>query len=374
MNPKRIILLGMGHTHCHIARQWKSNPLVGGELICVSNSPKATYSGMLPGVLAGDFPKESMDINLDLFCASAGAQLVLDDECKIDTRNRVLEFNNHPPLSFDLLSIGVGSRPTIPQELENSDCIVPIKPMQTFLPRLKSELDRLQKERSFFVRCCIVGGGVAGIEVAFCLQAHLKGLFKKVDLSIVTASDEIAEGAARSTQRKLKQLLSERRIKIITGQRVSKVSSDRTIEFDSGHNVQYDLIFWATSASAPQWFSNLGLAVDGQGFLRTRRTLQSVDCDDVFVVGDSGSLDGFSVPKAGVIAVRQGPVLWTNLNKRLIGNRLVEYRPQSRFLKLINTGDQKAIVEYGRWSAHTRWAWKLKRRIDTRFIEPYQDC
>jgi len=48
-----VVLLGVGHTNAHVLRMWRMEPIRGARLTCVSNSPVATYSGMLPGVLAG---------------------------------------------------------------------------------------------------------------------------------------------------------------------------------------------------------------------------------------------------------------------------------------------------------------------------------
>ena len=64
--PKnRIVLLGAGHTNSHIIREWGVGRRVDRcELVCVSNFATATYSGMLPAVVAGDLPREAMEIDL----------------------------------------------------------------------------------------------------------------------------------------------------------------------------------------------------------------------------------------------------------------------------------------------------------------------
>ena len=71
-----IVLLGVGHTNAHVLRMWKMGPIPGARLTCVSNYPVATYSGMLPGTLAGLYPPERMEIDLVRLCAAAGARLI----------------------------------------------------------------------------------------------------------------------------------------------------------------------------------------------------------------------------------------------------------------------------------------------------------
>ena len=140
-----------------------------------------------------------------------------------------------------------------------------------------------------------------------------------------------------------------------------------------GSSHEFDLIIWATSAVAPELLSALDLEVDGRGFLNTRPTLQTVADDHIFAVGDSGTLVDFDLPKAGVYAVRQGPVLWDNLQRSVWERKLTSYQPQRTFLKLINTADGKTIAERGKRSFYGRMWWYLKDRIDQKFMAMYQD-
>ena len=133
------------------------------------------------------------------------------------------------------------------------------------------------------------------------------------------------------------------------------------------------MVIWATSAVAPPILKNLGLETDGNGFVSTHATLQSVSSDRIFAVGDSGTIVGSNLVKAGVYAVRQGPVLWDNLRRLLWGRKLVDYVPQKGFLKLINTADNRSIAEYRGKSFYGGWCWRLKDRIDRKFMKMYQD-
>ena len=57
---KHIVLLGIGHTNAHVVRMWGMNPIPDCDLTCISDNAVATYSGMLPAVLAGQIPKAEM--------------------------------------------------------------------------------------------------------------------------------------------------------------------------------------------------------------------------------------------------------------------------------------------------------------------------
>lgn len=368
---KRIVLLGVGHTNSHVAKMWRMNPIPRTELVCISDNLIAAYSGMLPGVLAGDYPQSKMEIDLVRFTASVGAKLITHKVKSVDPTERMVHFEDRPPLLFDILSIGIGSRPDKSAIHTDSSKIVAIKPMQTFLSRLSESLQQHSTEKK--LKVFVVGGGVGGIEIGFCLPSYLRDQgFKDFELGVVSSSDRLAKGVLESTEKKIRAAFASKGTNIITGQRV-EIVNDGELLFADGSKREFDLVLWATSAIAPEILNHVPLAKDDQGFLLTKPTLQAVDCDDVFAVGDSGTLATNPTRKAGVYAVRQGPVLWRNLHRKLNDETLENYKPQRNFLKLLNTGDKKAIVEYKSFSFWAGWGWKLKDRIDVKFMEKYQE-
>ncbi len=370
-----VVLLGVGHTNAHVLRQWRMAPLADARLTCVSNFPVVTYSGMLPGVLAGQYPPRRMEIDLVRLCAAAGARLIVGDVTGLDVEQRRLLFADRPPLAFDVLSIGIGSTPSRAKVTIEGDAVLPIKPMQTFLARLERRLcERHALRGPQPLRVAIVGGGAGGIEIAFCLPARIEKLLgeRPWELTLVNAHRDVASGVAEKTERRIRHKLEQRGARLILGRRVTRVTDDG-LTLDDGQQLPADLILWATTAAAPPLLGKLDLPTDDEGFLLTQATLQTVAGAPIFAVGDTGALQDHPLPKSGVYAVRQGPVLWENLQRLLAGRPLQPYKPQRGFMKLLNTGDGRAL---GDWKGRTfegRWVWKLKDRIDGRFMDMYQD-
>ena len=142
------------------------------RLVCISDFRVATYSGMLPGVLAGQYPPERMEMDLDRLCASSGTELIVDRVVGLDAKNKLLLFANRRELPFDVLSVGIGSRPSIPAKVQiNAEMLIPIKPMQTFLSRLDARLSFVRQMRQNApIRIVVVGAGLGGTEIALLQQ------------------------------------------------------------------------------------------------------------------------------------------------------------------------------------------------------------
>jgi len=370
---RRIVLLGIGHTNAHVVKQWATEPIADCDLLCISKFPTATYSGMLPGTLGKQFTDDEMKIDLQSLCDRAAAQLVIADTDGLDLTTGKISFTDHDPIAFDVLSIGVGSMPIGWQNHSQSPLIVPIKPMQTFLQRLDSRLQAAKATGQETIRVSIVGGGVAGIEIALCLKqlCDQRAEASKVEITIYTSSGRVADGMTDRSVRRIERLLADREINVCANRRIVNVGSD-SIETNQQQSYPSDCVIWATGAAAPPVLAKLGLSQDDRGFIATSSTLQSLTDPRIFAVGDSGTILSSPAPKAGVYAVRQCPILWHNLRAFINNQPLKTYQPQQDFLKLLNTGDAKALLQYNRITVHARWCWHLKTWIDRHFVREFQ--
>ena len=368
-----IVLLGAGHTNAHIIRSWRMKPLPGVRLTCVSDHLEAVYSGMLAGMLAGEYNEDRMKIDLVRLCASCGVRLVHGRGVGLDLAHRQLLVEGRPPIHYDALSIGIGSRPRVSPGGENG---LSIKPMQTFLSRLRVKLDQaLTNNRSGPLRVAIVGGGAAGVEIACCLDEFIRrncSAQAPMQIILVDADNEILYEKPPRARHLVAGELRRRGIELKLEKRIEYVERDCVLICECGERIDADLTIWTTSAQPAAVLTKLGLQCDEHGFLLTRTTLQSVGDDCVFAVGDSGTVEGDKYAKAGVFAVRQGPVLWENLRRKLRGEPLLKWKRQRHFLSIVNTGRQRAILTYRRLSLHGKWWWRWKDHIDSRFMDQYQ--
>lgn len=371
-DKRKVVLLGAGHTNASILRTWRKKPIPGVELTCISDFPLATYSGMLPGVLAGQYSPRRMQIDLIPLCLAAGAKLIVGKVIGIDLNKQQLFLDGHRPLDYDVLSIGIGSVPNV-DGMELGKTALLIKPMQTFLSRLDERLDAVaEKSGDEPLRLAIIGGGAAGVEMAFCLPYWVKANrpSRPVEVAVIHGGECLLEGAASRARRLVEHRFRRRGIHAIVSRRVVKVDAD-TVELDNGDRIAADLAIIATTAKPPPLLRQLALPMDDRGFLTTDETLRVVGCRSVFAVGDTGTIRETPTAKAGVYAVRHAPVLMANIHREITGRPLRKFHPQTSFLKIMNTGDGQAIAEYKGLACAGTWCWRLKDRIDNRFIDKF---
>jgi selenide,water dikinase len=180
------------------------------------------------------------------------------------------------------------------------------------------------------------------------------------------------EGYPGSAARRIEGNARARGIAIRCGTAVAEAHAD-ALTLEDGTRLPCDGFVWVAGAASLPLFDGSGLERDPRGFIKVRETLQAVGHDEIFATGDCASLvTDPRLAKAGVYAVRQGPVLAYNLRARAARLAFRPYRPQRDFLSLLNLGDGRAVASKWGLSAEGAWAWRLKDRIDRRFVQRYR--
>ncbi len=151
------------------------------------------------------------------------------------------------------------------------------------------------------------------------------------------------------------------------GVTVASVAEDAVV-LEGGERVPARFVTGAAGARPHGWIAETGLPVE-DGFLRVGPTLAVEGFEDLFAVGDCAHMGFAPRPKAGVFAVRAAPVLHRNLRAALMDRRGEAFRPQEHYLKLISLGGKSAVGERGGVAVSGGWLWRVKDRIDRRFMD-----
>lgn len=373
-----IILIGGGHSHVKVLKDFGMFPVSGVRLTLVTPGALTPYSGMLPGLIAGHYTREDCYIDLVKLARFAGARLIFAEACGLDRANRRVLLKDRAPIAYDYVSINVGSAPDWAGISGAEEHVIPVKPIARFLERWRS-LRQAVLSADGPRRIAVVGGGAGGVELLLCAQHRLtrdmagRGLDPDA-LSFTLLTREGLLPTHNSRVRKIfARILKERNVRLESDFQAAAITKDAVISA-AGRAVPADAVLLVTQAGAPAWFSQTGLSLDERGFLLVGPQLHSLYDECVFAAGDCASMAHAPREKSGVFAVRQGPPLAGNLRRAAAGRKLKAFYPQRRFLSLISTGDKRAVASWGGFFAvEGDWVWRWKDWIDRRWMSRYQD-
>ena len=383
---KDLLLIGGGHSHVTVLKEFGLKPMPGVRLTVVSREVLTPYSGMLPGLVAGNYQFRETHIDLGPLAQFAGAHLLHDEVVGLDLAAKRAflrtKKGTNAPLGYDVLSIDIGSTPDLTEVPGAAETAIPVKPISNFMERWERLKARVAAATGM-VRIGVVGAGAGGVELTLAIQYALKQMLEAREAAdakegkhhqlefCLFSSTEILPTHNAKVRAKFRRVLAERGVSVYTGSPVEEVGSG-WLRLRNGSQYPLDEILWVTQARAAPWLKEAGLATDERGFIQVGDTLESVSHPGVFAAGDVATMVNHPREKAGIFAVRQGKPLGKNLRRALRGEPLQPFIPQTKFLGLISTGDKYAVASRSNWSLEGRYVWTIKDWIDRRFMEKYQ--
>lgn len=388
---KRLVLAGGGHAHLFTLSRLGAFLGAGIDVVCVAPSPFLSYSGMGPGMLSGRYAPQELRFDVESMVKNASggqegrgpsrtsreggrergqAAFVSGSVARIDGEAKTLVLSDGREIGYDAASFGVGSvaAPLFPVEAAPGTSVYPVKPIENLLAARRAIESRAEAGEP--VQVLVVGGGASAFEVAGNALGLLAGLGVKTPLVTVVAGRGLLCGWPARARRLAIASLTRRGARLVSG-RVARIAGGRA-ELAGGGGARFDVCFLATGTQPPPLFAQSGLALDAGGGLTVNAFLQSPFFPELFGGGDCIHFAPHPLPRAGVYAVRQGPLLFANLLAYLTGQELTPFRKTgTRYLALLNCGDGRAILRKGPLVLSGRFCMALKDWIDRRFMRSF---
>ncbi len=358
---KDLVFVGGGHAHALVLRAFAMAPLPGVRLTVINPGPAAPYTGMLPGLIAGHYRRDEIMIDLMRLARQSGARVILDRAIGIDRDRRLVHLADRPPIAYDLLSLDVGIASDLPDIPGYGGHAVAAKPLGRYAEAWEAFLARALPAPHL----TIIGGGVAGMELALASHHRLTGLGRPPAITVIERSAAVLPNIGRGARNSLLHHVARAGIRLITGAEVAEIAA-QAVRLTTGEVLASDFTLSVAGTRPQGWLADTGLALC-QGFVTVGPTLQSSD-PLIFAVGDCADLSYAPRPKAGVFAVREAPILHHNLRAALTGGSMTRYQPQRDYLKLVSTGGRGAVADKFGLRFGGAWLWRVKDRIDRNFM------
>lgn len=359
----RLVLLGGGHAHALVLLRLRRFISKNLEVVLVSPGPVHTYSGMLPGVIAGHYATADAQIDLAHLAREAGAELVRGRLLRLDLSNKQALLANGERIPYDVASLNLGSLPdffAVPGAAEHA---LAVKPFEAFFERWRA----LLAHGPAAPRLAVVGAGAGGVEVAMAAKFALEA--RGTGGSVTLFSDRNAY--PMPVARRIAAALGRAGVQLRAATPVTALEAGPTVLSSAGAE-PFDAAFWTAGAAPLPLLRESGLATDARGYALVDLCLRSVSHPDVFAAGDTAAVQGLSVPRSGVYAVRQASILAENLTRVVRGAPMLDYAHREANLALISCGGKYAIASRGGWSAEGHWAWRWKDWLDRRWIAKFR--
>lgn len=365
MSKKPLVILGAGYGGLLTAvkLEEKARHLEDVEIVLVDRNDYHQYLHLAYEIVT-DVKKVS-DITIPFAELLEKRKIRFFQGCvrEIDFVNKVVRTDNGD-LSYCELVIALGSEPNychIKGAEEHSFCVSSVEAVAQIRDNLKKITAR-QKDPKIVVG----GGGFTGVELAGEIADELKCCVTVIEGSkTLLPSWNIPEFS-----RKVAEVLTEMRAKLIFGKCISEVKSDAVV-LNDGSQVECSLFIWTGGVQGSRVVSKSGLQTGKCNRVVINEFCEAVGFPGVYVVGDCAlvvdSKTGEILPQCIEIALQQAEVVAKNLYADITGSKRTIYVPRFNGL-ILAVGEKYGIGKISGVKLEGRLAQMIKRIIHLHYV------
>lgn len=343
---KHIIVLGGGYggvlTAKKLAKLLKKQRDV--RITLIDKKPYHTLLTELHEVAANRVEEDSVRIDLKkIFAGFSNVDVVLDEITDIDFNERCLTSAEHT-YRYDYLVIGTGSKPTffgIPGAeqyaftLWSYEDAVKLKEHTLAMFR-QAAAERNADKRRKLLSFIVVGAGFTGVEMIGEMAEYTKELSREfyidpaeVQLHVIDMAKKILPILPDDLIKKAEKRLHKLGVNIITDSKITGVKPDCVCLGD--REISGRTIVWTAGVEGSDLANKVELERKGRARIATNPYLQTVDHENVYVVGDNI----FYIPEGATNPVPQmvenaelaAPLIAENIVADLNGKPKKTYKP-----------------------------------------------
>ena len=330
-NKKNILILGAGYGGVHVAKKlakkYKKDENV--EITLIDKNPFHTLMTELHEVAGGRVHPESVQVELSKIFARTKVKVVTDFIEKVDTENKTVK-TTHGNYSYDYLVVGTGSEPAffgVPGVKENGFTLWSFEDAMKIRHHVQrmfklASMERDEAKRKAMLTFVVAGSGFTGIEMAGELLEWKSRLAREnnvdendVKLFVVEAMGTILNMLDRKQADKAEKYMVKKGMTILKNSPITEVAADKIV-LKSGEEIATNTLIWTCGIQANQEAAEYGLQTARAGRLATNEFMQSINKEEVFVVGDLNYFEeeeGRGTPQIVEAAVQTGDVIVKNI-------------------------------------------------------------
>lgn len=358
-----VVLVGAGHANLGLVRQARRLRRAGLAITLVDPSA-FWYSGMAAAMLGGEIPPARDRIDPGPAALHRGVRFVEGRVAGIAGDAGLVHLEDGRVLRASAVVLNVGSDLDTRGLPVGRPDVVPAKPIAGLL-----DLHDRLLEGPMHPRVVVVGGGATAVESAGNLSAGPLAETVAPEVTVVAGDAPLVDIGDERVHQRLLAPLRRRGVTWLDGPLAVDVT-DAGVVLDDGRTIAADHVLLATGLRASRTVEVLGLG--GPDGMPVTATLQHPDHPRLLGAGDAVAFGPGSLPRLGVYAVRQVPVIRDNLVALHTGSPLRVFEPPRHVVQAIDLGGGDAVVLRDGWWFGGRPALLAKRLLDEWYLRRHR--
>src|SRR6266851_3987295 len=223
----------------------------------------------------------------------------------------------------------------------------------------------------------LVGAGPTGVEmagaIAYLVRNTLKSDFRRINpasarIVLVDMAPRVLGPFSESLSKAAKQRLEKLGVEVRLGHSVDQIDAEGIVV--AGERIASKTVIWTAGVAPSPAGKWLNAETDRAGRVRVQKDLTVFEHPEIFVVGDTASLDQDGKPLSGVaqVAMQQGRYAGKLIHNRIVGNPAP--RPFSYFDKgtMAVVGKGFAVLQSGKVQISGFGAWLTWAAVHLQFL------
>ncbi len=371
-----IVIIGGGFGGLEAAFTLKEQLGDRGKITVVDKSRFHAFLPSIHEISSGKISSHSIQIPLETILKPAGMSFVNDRVSRIEPREHKVVLDGNEALHYDYLVLSSGAENDFFniagaqkyschfRTIADAECI-------------RDNIAELLANQPRPLHVVLAGGGTEGVEVAgevldrIIESGHEFELASgDITISLIEGREQILPGFPPAVRDYAAHYLAKRRVKLITGQRITDVKQGSLVLGADG-KIPFSLLIWTGGIKPSRLIRELPLPKDKDGWLVVTPQLNSPDDEAVYGVGDVVSIVGSdgTVPlqRLAYHAQDQAIVAALNIVARTQGGKLISYAPRSK-PRMISIGRGMGLfVQDDKFRAGS-WVVALKKAVERKHL------
>ena len=372
----RVVIVGGGFGGLAAAKALRKAPV---QVILIDRTNHHLFQPLLYQVVTSVLsPSQISSPIRGILRKQKNATVIMGEVTGVDKEQRCVFVNSpdreHVPVHYDNLILATGARHSYFSHDE----------FEKFAPGLKSLVDavatrnkvlkafeqaeaeenpKLHQDLLTFV---LVGAGPTGVEMAAALavlvRTTLRSDFRRIDptkarIVLIDAGPKVLRTFAPDLSAAAQKRLERLGVEIRLGHAVDKIDNEGVVV--AGERIASKAVIWTAGVAPSPAGKWLATAIDRAGRVRVQKDLRVPEHSEIFVVGDTASLDQDGKPLPGVaqVAMQQGRYVGKLISRQVAGkNGLKPFRYFDKGNMAV-VGKGYAILQSDKIRLHGLIAW-----------------